>query len=68
MTTNPFYRATAWAIRDSETKERLSYRYFDRRDLPPLSRYDHTGRVVEVYRTKMDRPRACMPRRTAACN
>ena len=54
-----FYRASAWAIRDAETKERLSYRYFDRRDLPPLSQYAHTGRVVEVYVTSMQRPIAC---------
>lgn len=55
--TSPFYRARCWAIRDAETKERLSYRYFDRRDVPPLSRYNHTGRVVEIYQTTMDRPK-----------
>lgn len=63
MTDSPFYRATCYAIRDAETGERLSHRYFDRRDVPPLSRFDHTGRVVELYRTTMDRPRACRSRR-----
>lgn len=62
---SPFYRARAYAIRDSETKERLSYRYFDKQDLPPLSRYSHTGRVVEYYITSMDRHRANKPKRGA---
>lgn len=63
MSAAPFYRARAWAIRDAETGERLTYRYFNRADLPPVSRFDHTGRVVEVYQTKMDRPIACKPKR-----
>lgn len=54
-----FYSARAWAIRDAETRERLSYRYFSRRDLPPLAQFEHTGRVVEVYQTSMQRPVAC---------
>ena len=58
MADSPFYRARAWAIRDAETKERLSYRYYDRRDLPPLSIFDYSGRVVEIYRTSMSRPRS----------
>lgn len=53
-------RTTVWAIRDAETKERLTYRYRSCRELlerAPLSRFDHTGRVVEVYRTSQDLPR-----------
>lgn len=66
MTDSPFYRARAWAIRDKETGERLTYRYHNRADLPALSRFDHTGRVVEIYATSMNRPLACHPRRAKA--
>lgn len=59
---SPFYKATCYAIRDAETKERLSQRYFDKKDLPVLSRYKHTGRIVEIYKSTMDRPIACHPK------
>lgn len=45
-------RKTRWAVRDAETRERLSYRYptwQEARDV--LRRFEHTGRVLEVYRT-----------------
>lgn len=65
-----FYMATCYAVRDSETKERLSYRYYSMLDLwdsiGSLARYEHTGRTVEVYRSKMSRPIACKPRRGKA--
>ena len=41
-----------FAVRDAETKERLSYRYptyAEARDA--LRGFEHTGRVLEVYRT-----------------
>ena len=50
-------RTTVWAVRDSDTKERLSYRYRSLRELRdehPLSNYSHTGRPVEYYRTTQD--------------
>ena len=67
--TNPFYMAACWAYRDAETKERLSGRYFSLRDLREAVRphqYEHTGRVVEIYKSKMSRPVACKPKRGAA--
>ncbi len=66
MTDSPFYMARCWAYRDAETKERLSGRYFSRRDLLNSirpSHYEHTGRVVEIYASKMSRPIACRPQR-----
>ena len=45
-------RKTRWAVRDAETRECLSYRYptwREARDV--LRRFEHTGRVLEVYRT-----------------
>lgn len=51
---------TVWAIRDVETRERLSYRYRSRDELlakHPPAKFEHTGRVVEVYRTTQDLPR-----------
>lgn len=53
-------QTTVYAVRDAETGERLTYRYRSRRDLldrRPLASFDHTGRVVEVYRTTQDLPR-----------
>lgn len=52
-------RTTVWAIRDAETRERLTYRYRSRRELLERNagRFEHTGRVVEAYRTTQDLPR-----------
>lgn len=51
-------RATVYAVRDAETRERLSYRYHDRREAVERMRELHfTGRVMEVYRTSQDLPR-----------
>ena len=45
-------RGSRWAVRDAETKERLSYRYADREEArAALRNFEHTGRVLEVYRT-----------------
>lgn len=52
-------RRTVYAWRDAETGERLTYRYRSLRDLleaRPRHRFDHTGRIVEVYRTTQDLP------------
>ena len=44
---------TLYDVRDAETKERLSYRYETREKAQAILRnYEHTGRVVEVYRTR----------------
>lgn len=51
-------RTTVYAVRDAETKDRLTYRYREARDAAELlRRFNHTGRVVEVYRTSQDLPR-----------
>lgn len=53
-------KTTVYAIRDAETKERLTYKYRTVRELTDarrLSEFDHTGRVVEIYRTTQDLPR-----------
>lgn len=53
-------KTTVYAIRDAETKERLTYRYRTVRELTDAwrpSEFDHTGRVVEIYRTTQDLPR-----------
>ena len=48
-------RKTVYAVRDVETKERLTYRYRSFKEaFDLLPRFDHTGRVVEVYRTTQD--------------
>ena len=49
-------KITVYAIRDSETKERLSYRHRDRHKAANLlSIIGHnTGRPVEIYRTSQD--------------
>ena len=68
MTNSPFYMATCYAYRDAETKERLSGRYFSRRDLVESVRpthYGHAGRAVEIYKSKMSRPIACRTRKAA---
>ena len=45
-------QCSRWAVRDAETKERLSYRYADREEArAALRNFEHTGRVLEVYRT-----------------
>lgn len=50
-------KSTVYAVRDAETKERLSYRYRDRRDAIERKReLKFNGRVMEVYRTTMDLP------------
>ena len=51
-------RTTVWAVRDADTGERLTYRYRSFREAQELlRRFDHTGRVVEIYRTTQDLPR-----------
>lgn len=51
-------RTTVWAVRDAETKDRISYRYRSQREAAGLlKRYEHTGRVVELYRTTQNLPR-----------
>lgn len=53
-------KTTVFALRDTETKERLTYRYRTVKELlerAPLSSFDHTGRIVEIYRTSQDLPR-----------
>lgn len=56
-------KTTVYAIRDAETKERLSYRYRSVRELRLAiganfqAQYEHTGRTVELYRTTQDLPR-----------
>lgn len=53
-------KTRVYAVRDAETKERLSYRYRSIRELrekAPLRRWDHTGRIVEVYQTTQNLPR-----------
>lgn len=56
-------KTTVYAVRDAETRERLSYRYRSIRELREAigsnhqAQFEHTGRVVEVYRTTQDLPR-----------
>lgn len=53
-------KTTVYAWRDAETKERLSYRYRTIRELKDARRkseFEHTGRIVEIYKTTMDLPR-----------
>lgn len=54
-------KTTVYAVRDAETKERLTYRHRAYRDalqrLHELNAAGHTGRVLEVYRTSQDLPR-----------
>jgi len=51
-------KTTVYAVRDAETKERLTYRYRSYRDAVDRMREErHTGRVLEVYRTTQDLPR-----------
>lgn len=48
-------RTRVYAVRDAETKERLSYRYRTRKEAKDrLIDFHHTGRVLEVYATTMD--------------
>ena len=52
-------KTTVYALRDAETKERLTYRYRTIRELlehHPVNGFDHTGRIVEVFRTTQDLP------------
>lgn len=45
-------RVTRYAVRDAETGQRLSRFYGNRRDARDAIRdWEHTGRVLEVYRT-----------------
>jgi hypothetical protein len=53
-------RTTVYAWRDAESGERLTYRYRTIRELTdarPCHAFDHTGRVVEIYRTTQNLPR-----------
>ena len=51
-------KTTVYAVRDAETKERLTYRYRSFRDARARMREEQpTGRVLEVYRTTQDLPR-----------
>lgn len=48
-------KTTVYAVRDIETKERLSYRYRDWSEAKERMRELHfNGRVMEVYRTTQD--------------
>jgi hypothetical protein len=52
-------RTTVWAVRNTDTGERLTYRYRslrELRDAHPLRRFEHTGQPVEYYRTTQDLP------------
>lgn len=56
-------RTTVYAVRDSETKERLTYRY--RRAAEAIQRMrelSFNGRPMEIYRTPQDLPRIGKPR------
>lgn len=51
-------KTTVYAVRDAETKERLTYRFRSQRDARDHMKALHfNGRVMEVYRTTQDLPR-----------
>lgn len=51
-------KTTVYAVRDSETKERLSYRYRRYKNaLERMRELNFNGRPMEVYRTTQDLPK-----------
>ena len=54
-------RTTVYAVRDTETGERLSYRYRDKKEaidcMAYVARNSGKSKNLEVYRTTQDLPR-----------
>ena len=58
-------KTTVYAVRDTDTKERLTYRYRDPREaVERMRELNFNGRPMEIYRTTQDLP--ALPRKRKA--